>query len=337
MTFWIGSLCSLVWGQANVTGGALSGVVRDDSAAVIGNAAVKVKNVETGLTRETTTGEDGTFRLPALPAGVYDVTVSSAGFTELTRRATVLIGQTASVEIVLSTSQVSEAINVTADSSSIVETARTQQSTTVNERAVKDLPVNGRNFLDFIRLTPGINVDPRGGDYSAGGLRGTFNSLLIDGADNNNTFFGQTLGRTGVRAPYQFSQSSVKEFQVNTNSYAAEFGRAGGALVNVITKSGTNEFHGEGFYFFSGIMHSMPTTGSFGPCPAHVTVSLICEFSSLVGLSVDLFAKINCFSFYLRRTKAKRPGCSRTTRSDSNLLLSCCSPGCRPTDNRIPQ
>ncbi len=267
LIFWVCLFCNLIWGQANVTGGALSGIVKDDSAAVITNATVKVKNVETGLTRETTTGEDGTFRIPALAAGVYDVTVSSAGFTELTRRATVLIGQTASVEIILSTSQVSEAINVTADSSSIVETARTQQSTTVNERAVKDLPVNGRNFLDFIRLTPGINVDPRGGDYSAGGLRGTFNSLLIDGADNNNTFFGQTLGRTGVRAPYQFSQSSVKEFQVNTNSYAAEFGRAGGALVNVITKSGTNEFHGEGFYFFrdnalnanDGFIRSLPS------------------------------------------------------------------------------
>jgi len=296
MTFWIGSLCSLVWGQANVTGGALSGVVRDDSAAVIGNAAVKVKNVETGLTRETTTGEDGTFRLPALPAGVYDVTVTSAGFTELTRRATVLIGQTANVEVVLSTSQVSEAINVTADSSSIVETARTQQSTTVNERAVKDLPVNGRNFLDFIRLTPGINVDPRGGDYSAGGLRGTFNSLLIDGADNNNTFFGQTLGRTGVRAPYQFSQSSVKEFQVNTNSYAAEFeGQAG--------RSSTSSQSLEPMSFTakgstsSGIMHSMPTTGSFGPCPVHVIVSLIYGFISLAGLLADLSAKIGCFSF----------------------------------------
>ncbi|MCS7078770.1 MAG: TonB-dependent receptor [Chloracidobacterium sp.] len=256
----------LAWGQANVTGGALSGTVKDASGAVIGNAVVKVKNVETGLTRETTTGEDGTFRVPALAAGAYDITVTATGFTELTRRATVLIGQTAGVEITLSAGDISETVNVTADSASIVETARTQQSTTVNERAVKDLPVNGRNFLDFIRLTPGINVDPRAGDYSAGGLRGTFNSLLIDGADNNNTFFGQTLGRTGVRAPYQFSQSSVKEFQVNTNSYAAEFGRAGGALVNVITKSGTNEFHGEGFYFFrdnalnatDGFIRSLP-------------------------------------------------------------------------------
>jgi hypothetical protein len=105
--------------------------------------------------------------------------------------------------------------------------------------------------LDFTLLTPGVTRDVRGGDLSFGGQRGTLNSLTIDGADNNNTFFGQTLGRTGSgRAPYQFSQDAVQEFQVNTSTFAPEFGRAGGAVVNVVTKSGTNQFHGTVFEFF---------------------------------------------------------------------------------------
>ena len=93
--------------------------------------------------------------------------------------------------------------------------------------------------------------DVRLGDISFAGQRGTLNSLVIDGANNDNTFFGQALGRTGSgRAPYQFSQDAVKEFQVNTNSYSAEYGRAGGAVINVVTKSGTNEFHGSAFDFY---------------------------------------------------------------------------------------
>src|SRR5262249_37932305 len=109
----------------------------------------------------------------------------------------------------------------------------------------------GRNFIDFVLLTPGVNRDARLGDLSFAGQRGTLNSLTVDGTDNNNTFFGQTLGRTGSgRAPYQFSQDAVQEFQVNTNGYTAEFGRAGGAVINVVTKSGSNAFHGTAFEFF---------------------------------------------------------------------------------------
>ncbi|HET9315952.1 MAG TPA: TonB-dependent receptor, partial [Vicinamibacteria bacterium] len=133
----------------------------------------------------------------------------------------------------------------------ILEVSRTHQASTVGERAVANLPVNGRNFIDFVLTTPGVNRDTRGGDISFAGQRGTLNSLVIDGADDNNTFFGQTLGRTGSgRAPYQFSQDAVQEFQVNRNAYSAEYGRAGGAVVNVVTKSGTNEYHGSVFEFF---------------------------------------------------------------------------------------
>ncbi|MBI4749857.1 MAG: TonB-dependent receptor [Acidobacteria bacterium] len=238
--------------QARATGGAIEGTVTDPTGAVVAGATVTVKNIQNGLEREVTTAEDGVYRIPALDVGTYDISIKVEGFAPQTVRTELLIGRTSVVNFSLTVgSSGGEIINVTADAASIVETTRTQQSANVNDRAIRELPVNGRNFLEFVRLTPGVNTDPRGGDISFGGLRGTANSLLIDGADNNNTFFGQTIGRTGSgRGPYQFSQSSVREFQVNTNSFSAEFGRAGGAVINVVTKSGTNEFHGDANIYF---------------------------------------------------------------------------------------
>ena len=121
-----------------------------------------------------------------------------------------------------------------------------------------------RRFTDFVLLTPGVTQDPRGlsgsqnGDLSFGGLRGINNNVQIDGVDNNNAFFAQSRGR--YRAPYNFSQAAVKEFQVVNSNFSAEFGKAAGAVVNVITKSGTNDLHGEGFYFLrdSGVAARNP-------------------------------------------------------------------------------
>ena len=145
---------------------------------------------------------------------------------------------------------VSETLTVTA-AAPLIETNRSQVSSVVNERAIENLPTNGRNFIDFVLTTPGVVKDVRLGDISFAGQRGTNNSLVIDGANNDNTFFGQALGRTGSgRAPYQFSQDAVKEFQVNNNAYSAEYGRAAGAVINVVTKSGTNDIHGSLFDFY---------------------------------------------------------------------------------------
>ena len=160
------------------------------------------------------------------------------------------IGQTDDARLEMGVSGVAETISVSG-ATPIIETSRSQVSSTVDEIAVQRLPVNGRNFIDFALLTPGVTRDTRTGDISFAGQRGTLNSLVVDGADNNNTFFGQSAGRTGSgRAPYQFSQDAVKEFQVNSNSFSAEYGRAGGAVINVVTKSGTNELHGSAFEFY---------------------------------------------------------------------------------------
>jgi outer membrane receptor protein involved in Fe transport len=237
--------------QAQSAGGAIEGTVTDESGAVLPGATVTVRNQATGVSRETTTDGSGLYRAPLLPVGTYEVTAALSGFATTRRpNLTLTIGQTLPVDISLKVATTQEEVTVTAEAP-ILEASRTHQSSTVGERSVANLPVNGRNFIDFVLTTPGVSRDTRGGDISFAGQRGTLNSLVIDGADNNNTFFGQTLGRTGSgRAPYQFSQDAVQEFQVNRNAYSAEYGRAGGAVINVVTKSGTNDFHGSAFEFF---------------------------------------------------------------------------------------
>jgi outer membrane receptor protein involved in Fe transport len=237
--------------QSQSSGGAIEGTVRDESGAVLPGVAVAIRNPETAFARATETDAAGRFRAPLLPVGRYDIAASLEGFATTRREGFVLqIGQTLVVDLTLTVAATEEAIVVTAEAP-VIETTRSSQSSTVNARAIENLPVNGRNFIDFVLTTPGVTRDARLGDISFAGQRGTLNSLVVDGADNNNTFFGQTLGRTGSgRAPYQFSQDAVQEFQVNRSAYSAEYGRAGGAVINVVTKSGTNDFHGSMFWFY---------------------------------------------------------------------------------------
>ncbi|HYL11831.1 MAG TPA: carboxypeptidase regulatory-like domain-containing protein [Terriglobales bacterium] len=229
----------------------VEGTVTDPSGAVVPNVAIKLTNTGTGAAFTGTSNESGYFRFPVIPVGSYELTAQAPGFAPYKLTAIdVAVGAKMNLPISLAVVGQKEAMLVTGEVP-LVETTRTRVSATVDDHAVADLPVNGRNFMDFVLLTPAVVKDVRGGDLSFGGQRGTLNSLTIDGTDNNNTFFGQTLGRTGSgRAPYQFSEDAVQEFQVNTNGYSAELGRAGGAITNVVTKSGSNTFHGAAFEFF---------------------------------------------------------------------------------------
>ncbi|MCS6884304.1 MAG: TonB-dependent receptor [Acidobacteriota bacterium] len=245
-------LLASVVGLAQQASGNLDGVIFDSTGAVVAGAEVNVVSTETGEQRTFQTDEAGRYRFSSLRVGEYMIKVIASGFAPLERKGVIVeVGRTVTLDLTLQVGSAgSEVVTIAADAP-VVETTRTQVSSVVGKRAVKDLPVNGRNFQEFILLTPGVSPDPRAGDISFGGLRGTNNSLQIDGSDNNNTFFGQTLGRTGSgRAPYQFSKDAIREFQVNTNTYAAEYGRAGGAVINAVTKSGTNDFHGNAFLFF---------------------------------------------------------------------------------------
>src|SRR5947209_2409246 len=238
--------------QSEASTGNIEGRVLDPNGAAIPNVQVTATNDATGLQKSANTDDEGNYRIILLPPGTYTVRAEKTqGFAEANyQNVQATVGSKTPLEIKLSPAGVKVAdINVTSELLT-VETTRTSVSTTINQRSIENLPINGRNFQDFATLSPGVVRDPRGGDLSVGGQRGTYNSLQVDGVDNNNSFFGQALGRGGVRPPYQFSEESVQEFQVNQNGFSAEFGRAGGAVINVVTKSGTNQFHGGAFEYF---------------------------------------------------------------------------------------
>lgn len=244
-------LAGNLFAQSQATTGNIEGRVVDQNGAVVPNVSISATNQDNGFGKTVQSDDEGNFIFVLLPPGNYKVEATAQGFAKATyENVAVTVGAKRSLEITLSAGGAVNVVDVQTDGN-IVETTRSSVSSTVNERAVSTLPVNGRNFLDFATLTPGVVRDPtRGGDLAVGGQKGTFNSLQVDGADNNNTFFGQSFGRTGTRPPYQFSIETVKEFQINQNGFSAEFGRAAGAVINVVTKSGTNDLSGGAFLFF---------------------------------------------------------------------------------------
>ena len=231
---------------------AIRGVVSDGSGARIAGARVSVVSLTTNAGREALTDSVGTFMASMLPPGEYWVRISVAGMTLQERQVQVEVGGTASMEFVMQPAGTSTTVEV-ASRATIVDTVSTDVSRVIDEKTIEQTPVNGRRFTDLALLTPGVTQDPRGqtsgsnGDLSFGGIRGFQTSFLVDGADHNNGFFSQQQGR--YRAPYQFSNEVVREFRVSSNAYGAESGRAGGAVINVATKSGTNQVHGSAFYY----------------------------------------------------------------------------------------
>jgi hypothetical protein len=172
------ALAAPVSGQQAATA-TIEGIVTDPNNAAVPGAKVTIKNVDTGLKREVTTDTSGIYRIAALPPGSYEIGAGAEGFTENKYGAvTLTVGQKLNLDLTLRVT-VSEAVNIT-DVAPIVETTRSNVSASVGERAVRELPANGRNFLDFVTLTPGVVRDPRGGDLSFGGQRGTLNSIQID-------------------------------------------------------------------------------------------------------------------------------------------------------------
>ena len=241
-----GSALSL---EAQSATGSIDGLVVDQSRAVVPGVKITVLRPATGATRTLVTDANGRFRAPLLPVGQYELTATLSGFQTIERDVTLTVGQSLSVHLELSAAGPAETVVVSAPAEAL-ERTRHSASSTVDETAIQNLPVNGRSFVDFALLTPGVTRD-RTGDLSFAGQRSTLNGLVVDGADNNNTFFGRALG--AGRAPYQFSQDTVQEFQVNSNAFSAEYGRAGAGLINVVTKSGTNVLRGSLFEYYRDV------------------------------------------------------------------------------------
>jgi outer membrane receptor protein involved in Fe transport len=231
----------------------LHGFVEDSSGARIPAALVVVTSPETGFQRAMFTDSEGHFSFGMLTPGRYDVSASAVSMQRETQPALQLhVGALTQVQFHLAPATVTETVTVVAPAVT-TNSQTTEVSHEIIEQAVQGLPLNGRRFTDLALLVPGVTQDPRGltsdsnGDLSFGGVRGYQNNFLVDGADNTNSFFAQARGR--YRAPYQFSNEVIKEFRVSSNSYSAELGHAGGAVFNVVTKSGSNDWHGTGFYY----------------------------------------------------------------------------------------
>ena len=233
--------------------GAIHGTVVDLHDLRIPGASIAVVNTATGVRYSATSDAEGRFALDLLPPGDYSARVVAQGMSpQVTPQLHVDVGAAAELQFRLNVAGALEHVSVSG-APALVDTQPSAVSTLLDERAIADLPLNGRRFSDLMLLSPGVTQDPRSltsatnGDLSFGGLRGFQNSFLVDGGDFNNAFFAQARGR--YRAPYQLSTEVVQEFRVSSNSYGAELGRSGGAVVNVVTKSGSNHWHGTGFYF----------------------------------------------------------------------------------------
>ena len=233
-----------VFAQSQANTGSIQGSVADPSGQVISGAEVTLTNVDTNVTRALKTDNEGRFRGLLLPLGSYKVTVNASGFATLVREGLDLtVGQTMMLALQVSVSSVQQTVNVT-EEAPIVEVSQVEQSTRLDQRSVRDLPNNGRNFLSLVPLTPGVAIvqGPDGAEITINGNKGINNNVSIDGADNNNPFFGEQRG--GQRPPFTVSLDAIKEFQVVSSDAPAEFGRSSGGFINVVTKSGTNEMHG---------------------------------------------------------------------------------------------
>ena len=228
--------------------GALHGTVTDPNGAVIPKASVIVSNTSIGITRELVASSDGDFEASSLPpADGYQLTVKMAGFsTAITNNISVHVGEDLALPIVLKISQNAETVSVNASDESLDETSP-GVSELVNQEQINELPINGRRVDQFVLLTPGVTTDGAGGEVTFRGVPGN-NIFLQDGMDVTQQWGQDDAGSTSAFSP--LSQDAVQEFQVLTSGYTAEFGHAAGGIVNTLTKSGTNAYHGSGFWFF---------------------------------------------------------------------------------------
>jgi hypothetical protein len=233
-------------GQSDANKGQIAGTVYDPNQAVIPNAKVTVRNTGTGLTRELSTNEVGQYRAVLLDPGPYELSAESSGFARAKVEGVVLtVGTSLNVDIVLQVSSTTTVIEVGA---SLLSVALPAPSTTLNLGAITNLPINGRRFQDFAVLTPTVQVDPQRGQLSFAGQRGINANVMLDGADYNQPFFGGIRGGERSNNVFTVPQSAIQEFQVVTTGYSAEYGRSTGGVLNTITKSGNNDFHGDAFY-----------------------------------------------------------------------------------------
>jgi Carboxypeptidase regulatory-like domain len=237
-------------GQAQATTGVIRGTVTDTSGTPLPNASVRLRNVETNAERVLSTNERGVYVATLLRVGRYDVTARALGFQEDSLPGVeVRLGETQDASFALIPQVVQLEEITVAGAEPPVDVTKSENSTRLSTEAVQGLPNNGRNIFNYTTLTPHVAIvqGPDGDEISIGGQKGIHNNVSVDGADFNNPFFGEQRG--GQRPAFTFNLDAVQDFVVVADGANAEFGRSSGGFINVITKSGTNQFHGSAHYF----------------------------------------------------------------------------------------
>lgn len=267
-------LAASAWAQS--FRGSIRGAVTDPSGSVIAGAKITAKNINTGLQRETTTGPDGAYVLAELPAGEYTIRAESAGLSPTAQNVEVNVGVDTAANFDLSTIQKrQEALTVT-EEAPLVEATRDVLGEVVDRTLVEDLPLNGRDFGKLVALVPGATVEPSGvaaiqsgfGQFAINGNRDRSNNYTLDGTDNNDPFFNNSaFNQTGIGgAPASLLPiDSIQEFNLQAN-FPPEYGRNSGSVINIITRSGSNHFHGSAFEFLRN--DAMDARNYFNRAPA---------------------------------------------------------------------
>lgn len=241
--------CSVIGhAQTGTTSGALTGSVKSKKGGAVANASLSLRNLQTGLTRNTASNAQGEYRFAFLPVGSYELTVTAPGLrTAKDASVSVGLGQTAIQHFSLDAMEAGAVVVVEAAAASL-DTAQINTQSSISQEMAEAIPVNGRNFTDLVQLTPGAAVGGTSYYTSVEGARGVQNNLQIDGGSYNSRFNGEQRG--GTRIPFTFGQDSIKELQVITNSFDAQYGDAVGAIINAVTKTGTNDVSGTAFVMF---------------------------------------------------------------------------------------
>jgi len=298
--------------------GTIQGTVTDQTSAVVSGAQVEAKNKATGVTRTTTSNETGVYQFELLPVGIYTVKVTKSGFAGVAQTIEILIGQTATVNVELKTGSVSEIIEVTGEAP-LVDQLKTGVSQDITPKEVEELPMVGRDVANLAYLAPGVKAtdsyDPTKNRYailSVNGENGRNVNVTVNGVDNKDN----TVGGPVMQLPLE----AVQEFKISTQRFSAENGRSEGAAINMITKQGTNIYHGSLFGYFRDSTldtNEKVPDGRGGQNPAHPSYSRQ-QFGGSVGGPVR---KDKLFGFFALEREREHQGLEETGTSFDELTF----------------
>ncbi|HMQ03078.1 MAG TPA: carboxypeptidase regulatory-like domain-containing protein [Pyrinomonadaceae bacterium] len=238
---------TLSFGQAESGSAAIEGTIKDANGSAVAGASVSIRNAETGLERSVASDGSGRFSARVLPVGRYTIIVKANGFADGFQEGVALtVGEATRIDISLRPSDVTAQVDITSGTE-LIDSETASTGATISARLVADLPVRGRNFTEFVTLTPAVVQEADRSGLVIAGQRSINSNIAVDGADFNDPLQGNQRG--GNESVFFFPQSAVREFQVVRSGASAEVGRTNAGFVNVVTKSGTNELRGEAFYF----------------------------------------------------------------------------------------